>query len=70
MAIPTNLQCKIFELHLEGQTAFAISKTLEINYRTAVKYTDAIDLILDKIKTSVAYCILAQMKQNSNFSTE
>lgn len=70
MALSQEIQCSIFELYIEGKTAYLISNELKINYRTAKKYTDAIDIILDKIKTSVAYCILAQMKQNSNFSTE
>jgi DNA-binding CsgD family transcriptional regulator len=70
MALSQDMQCKIFKLYIEGQTAYAISEELKINYRTAKKYTAAIDLILNKIKTSVAYCILRQMEQKTENLTE
>ena len=69
MVLSSEIQCKIFELYIAGNTAFSISNQLQINYRTAIKYTAAIDLILDKIKNAVALCILAQMKKTSTFST-
>lgn len=67
MALDPKIQARIFELYLEGKTAYAISEELKINFRTAQKYAEKIDDLLNKIRTSVAYCILEKIKENPDF---
>lgn len=67
MALDPKIQGKILELYLEGKTPYAISEELKINFRTAQKYAEKIDDLLNKIKLSVAYCILEKIKETPDF---
>ena len=70
MALALNLQSKIIFLHLDGMSAYGISNELKIHYRTAKKYTDALDHVIDEIKEGIAYCIFEEIKKNPQNFTE
>lgn len=64
MALALDLQKQILALYLAGKTAYAISQELKINYRTAKKYTDRIDLVMEQIRSAVACCIFDEIRKN------
>jgi len=64
MTLASDLQSQIILLHLDGVSAYAISKNLKIHYRTAKKYCDATDLIVEEIKDKLAYGIFEEIKKN------
>jgi hypothetical protein len=70
MALAPDLQKQILLLYLEDKTAYAISQELEINYRTAKKYVDAIDRMVDQLKGILVCCIFEEIKKSPDVFVE
>ncbi|MBP2029745.1 hypothetical protein J2755_000665 [Methanohalophilus levihalophilus] len=64
MVLALDLQKQILDLYLDGKKAYAISQELKINYRTAKKYTDRLDLVMAEIRTAVVCCIFDEIRKN------
>jgi hypothetical protein len=64
MTLALDLQSQIILLHISGEGAYAISRSLRIHYRTAKRYCDAVDLIIEEIKDKLAYGIFEEIKKN------
>ena len=63
MRLNENLQLEIIHLYLDGMSAYAISNKLKINYRTAKRYTDALDQMIEEIKVTVVSRVFEEMKE-------
>jgi hypothetical protein len=70
MALAPDLQKQILLLYLEDRSAYAISQELEINYRTAKKYVEAIDRMIDQLKGALVCCIFEEIKKSPEIFVE
>lgn len=64
MALASDLQSRILLLYLDKKSSYAASKELNINYRTAKKYYEQLDQMIDEIKGTVVCCIFEEIRKN------
>ena len=70
MALAPDLQKQILLLYLDGKGAYAISQELGINYRTAQKYVEKIDRMIEQIKGTIVSCIFDEIRKSPDIFTE
>ena len=70
MALAPHLQKEILLLYLDGKKAYAISQEVGINYRTAKKYVEAIDQLIDQIKGALVCCIFEEIRKSPEIFVE
>ena len=70
MALAPDLQKQILLLYLEEKSAYAIHQELGINYRTAKKYVESIDQMIDQIKGALVCCIFDEIRKSPEIFVE
>lgn len=70
MALAPHLQKEILLLYLEEKSAYAISQEVGINYRTAQKYVEKIDKLVEQIKAALVCCIFEEIKKSPEIFIE
>jgi hypothetical protein len=70
MALAPHLQKQILLLYLEEKSAYAISQEVGINYRTAQKYVEKIEQMIDAIKGTLVCCIFDEIRKSPDVFVE